>query len=111
MKIIEVDTKEELHKATRECRTPAVYLLKCNEFYKIGRSNSILNRIDSMRTGNPYEIELLFFARTDKDLEVEKMLHNKFEAKRVRGEWFKLSNEDLIEFENILSNTWTKDGN
>jgi hypothetical protein len=108
MKIFELETIEQLHKATKQYRTPAIYLVKCNEYYKIGRSNSILDRIRVMEIGNPYKLELVFFARTDKDLEVEKMLHKTFEHKRIKGEWFCLSDSDIMEFERIIKKTWTK---
>lgn len=108
MKIIELNTKEEIGEATNEFRTPSVYLLRCNEFYKIGRSGNILSRIEGLQIGNPYPIDLLFFCRTLKDLEVERKLHTHFVTKKVRGEWFQLSERDLEYFYEIITNTWTK---
>ncbi len=60
--------------------------------YKIGRSKNPMSRERTLQSEKPV-IDMVFnFSATNKD---EKKLHNLFLEKRVRGEWFSLSNEDL----------------
>jgi len=70
-----------------------IYLLKCDindsTFYKIGRTkNTVSERIDSLKTGNPGKIECIFEHETDNALLLEKSLHNYFSHLRLEGEWF-----------------------
>lgn len=60
--------------------------------YKIGRSKNPIGRERTLQSEKPV-IDMVFnFAATNKD---EKKLHDLFIEKRVRGEWFSLSNEDI----------------
>lgn len=61
------------------------------DLLKIGKSNNVLKRLNSMKTSNPY---IKIYATCEQN--IEHILHNKFKAKRVIGEWFKLSKEDLL---------------
>lgn len=70
-----------------------IYLLKCvideSIYYKIGRTKkSAMNRIDSLKTGNPGKIECIFEHETNNALLLEKSLHNYFSHLRLEGEWF-----------------------
>lgn len=58
--------------------------------YKIGKSKNPNFREKTLQSEKP-TIEMLFVI--DKDVECE--LHQKFSHKRVRGEWFRLDNEDV----------------
>jgi len=72
-----------------------VYVIKCNDFYKIGRTNNVQKRLSGMQTGNPYELELILSIKTNSPFTLETSLHTKFKDKLIRGEWFKLSDKDL----------------
>ena len=61
-----------------------------NRYVKIGYSkdmDGIQARISGMQTGNPHELRLLRVIGGGIDRERE--IHEKYEAHRVRGEWFK----------------------
>ena len=58
--------------------------------YKIGKSINPQVRERTLQSDVP-TIELVHVI----DGDIEKHLHEKFLAKRVRGEWFNLSNNDL----------------
>lgn len=93
--------RERFHKA------PQVYFLKCGEYTKIGRTTGpIGERIKAMAVGNPYPIELLFGIgipyASDKARSLEELFHNFFAAKRVRGEWFNLDENDLFVIDNTI---------
>jgi hypothetical protein len=72
-----------------------LYLIRCNEFYKIGIAYDIDNRLNSLQTGNPYELDILFAVKISGAEKVEELLHNYFKDKRIFREWFKLEQDDI----------------
>jgi hypothetical protein len=78
-----------------------VYLLANDEWsqFKIGISTKDINsRLRSLKTGNGSEITLVKSFDTIYHRKVEKWMHNKHYSKRLVGEWFALSDNDIIEF-------------
>lgn len=73
--------------------TPLVYLIECQGLIKIGVSADPETRLKELGTGSPHQHSLLKVIPGG--FEVERMLHKKFSDKRVRGEWFRLTSEDL----------------
>lgn len=76
-----------------------VYIMKdiTNNFYKIGVSNKPEYRENTLQSEKP-TIELLEAKRfpiRKIAVSFEKALHESFSDQRIRGEWFKLSNEDV----------------
>jgi hypothetical protein len=71
--------------------------LENSDLVKIGFATNLANRLETLQTGNPekmhFEESFLSYR------EAEKLLHRRFKADHVRGEWFRLSNdiEELIE--------------
>lgn len=80
------------------------YIIRDEEtgLVKIGKSKDIYIRMRILRT-TVADIELL--AYVDKD--IESKLHAEYKAKRVKGEWFKLTGEDV---EKIISEHGFKGG-
>ena len=80
--------------STHSNKITKIYVMvdKNTGYYKIGRSKNPKYRESTLQSEKP-TIEMLFFhdAR-NKD---EKILHDLFKEKRVRGEWFDLSGSDL----------------
>ena len=71
-----------------------VYLVHCvgTDLYKIGRSKlNYSARLSSLQTGCPYELSMIHAVHCDAYGRLEKLLHQTFKDKRVRGEWFELS--------------------
>ena len=64
---------------------------------KIGYSeeNSPINRFISFKTYAPYGSEILGFIESYDAKEIETILHNKFSSKRLKGEWFEISIEEI----------------
>lgn len=79
-----------------------VYVMidKNTGFYKIGRSKNPGLRERTLQSEKP-TIEMLFFH--DARVKDEKELHEMFEEKRVRGEWFDLSGTDLLKIREYFS--------
>jgi hypothetical protein len=70
--------------------------------YKIGSTrNSIQNRIQSLQTGCPYEIELVEYYESEFGQLIERSLHNRFGYKRTFGEWFELDLTEEFKFKEM----------
>ena len=73
-----------------------IYFIGCNDQYvKIGVSEHLQGRLDSLQTGNPYDLRIL--KAVDVSDEAEVYLHNKFSHLHHRREWFCL-NPELKEY-------------
>lgn len=79
-----------------------IYIVKINSFYKIGCSFQKGSRVDSLQTGNPYDIELVLEIRVSNYKEVEKILHDRYKLKRAKGEWFTLTFHEVSEIKSYL---------
>jgi hypothetical protein len=73
---------------------------------KIGYSTneSPINRFESFKTYAPYGSELLGFIITKESKELETILHKRFSANRLKGEWFEISKEDVKKVVSFYSN-------
>lgn len=71
--------------------------------YKIGYTKrEVSERIKELKTGNCAEFDIVkVYKPKDFAVTIEKKLHHYFNNKKVNGEWFKLSNEDVDEFESL----------
>ena len=72
--------------------------------YKIGFTKDLKSRLRSFRTAMPTKVDLIFYVWTLDYLYLEKLLHNDFKDKRVRGEWFEFDNDDLSKLATTLHN-------
>jgi len=83
-------------KPTRHIEAGYIYFLQGeNGLVKIGRSKDYKRRLENLRTMSPVNIKLLFTIKTDDMAKLEKDLHNRFQEKRVKGEWFRLSGQEI----------------
>jgi len=78
-----------------------VYLVKCQQFHKIGITKNMENRFVNMQTGNPFPLSVVSSYIFEKAEPIEWKLHRHFALYLERGEWFWLSNSDLESFEDI----------
>jgi hypothetical protein len=82
--------------------TQYLYLIKCQQYYKIGVANDVQSRLAQLSTGNPFELEPLTVSGFDNASAVETVLHQRFAAKRQRGEWFSLNSDDVATIDKII---------
>lgn len=78
-----------------------VYILQSEDGYrKIGRTINPQRRIPELQIQLPHKVrqEFLLMCALGQERNVERLLHQKFSSKRVNGEWFKLTQEDLLWF-------------
>lgn len=80
-----------------------VYLVKAGEYFKIGITNRVGDRLAAIQTCNPIEVELLHTKEVTNAGIVEKELHTNYTDFAVRGEWFKLSEIHVAEIINYIN--------
>jgi hypothetical protein len=77
-------------------RAGFVYLLRAaTDQYKIGRTKDPKNRKETFDVKLPFPVEFECLIPTQDMFQLEKALHQRFGGKRLRGEWFDLSEEDV----------------
>jgi predicted GIY-YIG superfamily endonuclease len=81
-----------------------VYLLKCQDFYKIGIATDVQKRISGMQTGSPYPIVLVASVEVDNPLALERELHAAYEHRHHKREWFALTEEDVEAIRSLFGN-------
>lgn len=74
-----------------------LYLIKCQNFYKIGVAANVQDRLAQLATGNPFDLEVLAVFQFEYANSVESALHQRFSNERVRGEWFELETHHIDE--------------
>lgn len=86
--------KEKINRKKRKGSETNIYIMIDDQtgHYKIGRSVSPLKR-EATLLSQKSSIRLLFYFPSFSKVEI--FIHEMFENKRVRGEWFELNNEDL----------------
>ena len=76
----------------------AVYLLRHGRSYKIGCSRMVEHRVRELQQSLPERAKLVHAISTDDPHGVEAYWHRRFAPKRQRGEWFRLSADDVAAF-------------
>lgn len=75
-----------------------VYMQRHGSDFKIGFTSSLNKRGRQIQIELPQEIELVHSILTDDPAGVEAYWHKRFATKRTRGEWFKLTKNDVAAF-------------
>jgi hypothetical protein len=75
-----------------------VYLMKSGKYYKIERSVCAEKRHYELGIQLPEKLKLMHKIATDDPPGIEAYWHNRFKSKRLNGEWFQLTREDIIAF-------------
>ncbi len=88
-----------IHK-TRE-KASFIYLIGAsNGLVKIGKTTDTGSRIAILNTGSPVELTIIACFKTTLADEVEERLHSVYAEKRIKGEWFALTPEDIETIKN-----------
>lgn len=80
-------------------RNNVVYFISDGDSVKIGQAKNVFNRLSELQTGNPRRLIIVAVYKSCKrDInDDEKMFHEWFKDKNIRGEWFFLTDSDLYE--------------
>ena len=88
-----------------QARTPKpgfVYLASGNGSFKIGRSWNLESRESYLTIKLPFPVQIVHAIRAKDCVQAERYWHERFATKRVRGEWFDLTDTDVHEFLDCL---------
>ena len=81
-----------------------VYCMESEGFYKIGVTRyGIKKRLQSVQTGNPFEVRILWVKRTNDMGKYERMIHQQLKDSHVRGEWYAIPRVLAKELKNIVT--------
>ena len=73
-----------------------IYFMLCrspDQQVKIGHANHLARRLSTIQIGCPYAIDVLTYYWSENPEDEEQTLHERFAASRIRGEWFRLTDE------------------
>lgn len=75
-----------------------VYLIQFGKEYKIGNANNVERRFRELKTQMPYEGKIIHTISTGDPEGIEAYWHQYFADKRLKGEWFALTERDVRYF-------------
>lgn len=89
--------KTEIKKSKPNNNYGFVYLFHNteNDSYKIGLSKDPEKRLGAIKTSLSSDVEMILSIETGDMVSLESYLHDRFKDRRIRGEWFKLTKEDV----------------
>jgi len=81
-----------------------VYLININEtnLYKIGISTNVKSRFNQLSRIIPYDLTLIKTYKVNHDAIVESLIHKHYKDNRIKGEWFKLKKDDIVEIDKLV---------
>lgn len=85
----------------RVVKAGSVYLIKCGDAYKIGRTRDLARRLGQMSL--PYKPRILLVVEYEDPGFVELSMHDMFAAKRLHGEWFALTQEEVMQAKQYMA--------
>lgn len=65
-----------------------IYVVRCHQYYKIGITSILEQRLSSLQCGNPYELEIIYAIHAPYPAYTEEKLHARFKEYRHFREWF-----------------------
>lgn len=78
-----------------------VYLLKSGGHFKIGKSFNVKKRVGQLKIQLPEPVEVVHVIHAAHALEAEAQWHRRFASRRRNGEWFVLTEEEVVEFKSV----------
>lgn len=82
-----------------------VYIIESNLGYKIGHTKNIEKRTNIFNVKIPFEWEYQYIFMLDDYKKLEKKLHHIFKQKRIKGEWFNLTIDDIKSIIQIIESS------
>ena len=92
------------NKAKAQKKSNIIYLISDGEYIKIGKATgSATQRLKQLQTGNARKLYVLLEKNVKEADTIELELHELFFEKRMCGEWFDISKEDISVIKEILN--------
>jgi hypothetical protein len=91
----EAISEESLRKITNSRKYVYIIGGVGSSLVKIGITKQLSQRLFSLNTSSPIELFFVFHFLSENAMKTEKELHKKFSTKRVKGEWFALTEQDI----------------
>lgn len=98
------------YKRHKEQKGTFLYLLKCEKAYKIGITNNFKKRFKSIQQSNPFEVIPVLVINNSNYDAIEKGIKEGWKDKKIKGEWFLLTKEDVEELKKVLEEVVNKFG-
>ena len=74
-----------------------IYLIRCGPYFKIGKTTDPDSRYPRLEIQLPHRPVILHEIQTDNVDLAERYWHQRFASKRLNGEWFEVSSQDINE--------------
>ena len=74
-----------------------LYVIRCLDYYKIGYSKNPSKRLTSLQVSNPFDLQFLILHKCRDAKSIESQLHKQYEKLKIRGEWFALTHNEILE--------------
>lgn len=85
-----------------------VYLLQAGHYYKIGRAKNPGERIKTLAIQLPFPVDVVLVMPCDDEIAAEKYLHKYYSHRRSNGEWFELTDSDVLWMQ--IHHVWAYEG-
>lgn len=80
-----------------------VYVISIpGEYYKIGSSKNIYKRLIGIERSLPFSIQVIKIFETPFYKPIENIIHLKLKHRKIKTEWFRLTEIDIAEMEDIF---------
>lgn len=88
-----------------------IYAIGTETRQKIGLSKDPRSRLSQLQTGNAEELHLHHCIEVSQDRVkiLERFLHKDLGYKRMKGEWFNMTKEEVVSYLNFAEITWAHD--
>lgn len=83
-------------------RSGFVYIAESGGVYKIGMTKNPQKRMSQISPLLPHPINIIHVREVDDCSRAESFLHEKYASKRLNGEWFALSEDDIKDIREFL---------
>jgi hypothetical protein len=90
-----------LPRSSSDAYVGIIYIVQCNDLYKVGFSFNPQSRLLQMSVTNPYDLRIIALLHTQDLTNAENYLHWKLKGRHYCREWFQLTDDDIEWLRNI----------
>ena len=101
----EIITKKDLENFKEFCdvKKGIVYCVECQGYYKFGVTSGLIRkRLSQLKTGNPFDIALIWSVKSNHIYKHEKQIHKIIKNNHHKGEWYDIPSVLAKELRNMV---------